>query len=63
MMSFGIYFICILMYSGVSIGEYRKKSFKFADMNRAPLEASEIVLFSRILVSSIEVAGDPASSR
>lgn len=62
MMSSGIYFIFILMYSGNSIGEARKKSFKSTHMNRAPLEASEIVLLRRILVSSIEVAGDPASS-
>ena len=40
----------------------QKKSFKSSPMNLAPLCASEITLFSMILVSSREAAGDPGSS-
>ena len=39
----------------------QKKSFKSADIKRAPLEASEIMLFRRIFVSSTFAAGEPAS--
>ena len=50
------------MYSGLAIGDERKKSLRSAERNRAPLHASEMVLFRRSLVSRRDAAGEAASS-
>ena len=47
------------MYSAISIGVAKKKSFRSKHIKRAPLCASEIVLLRSILVSKSDAAGDP----
>ena len=49
------------IYSSPSIGVARKKSFRSADMKRAPFDASDMVLLMSSFVSSRFAAGDPAS--
>ena len=52
----------MFVYSGLSIGDARKKSFKSQLKNLAPLWSSEIVLSARIFNSTIYVLGAPVSS-
>ena len=59
MMSGGIYFCEIFMYSGVFIGEARKWSFRSNVIKRAPLSESVIMQLRRIFVSNKLAAGDP----
>ena len=49
------------MYSGSAIVVAKKKSFRSADMKRAPRWASEMVLLRVSLVSTKDAAGEPAS--
>ena len=50
------------MYSSLFIGVARKKSFRSADTNPAPLFVSDIVLLMISFVSSMLAADDPASA-
>ena len=49
------------MYSGLAIGDAKKKSFTSAEKKVAPCSQSEMVLLSKSFVSTREAAGDPSS--
>ena len=57
-----IYHLWILMNSCETIGDARGKSLMSQQENLAPLEASEITLFTHICVSRRVVVGEPESS-
>ena len=61
MISGGMYFCGIFMYSGDCIGKARKLSLRSNVIKRAPLSESDITLLRRSLVYNKLAAGDPVS--
>ena len=61
-MPWGKALIGIYMNSGLAIFDPRKKSFRSAEIKRAPFVASEMVLFIINFVSRSDAAGEEGSS-
>ena len=61
MMSGGIHRCGIFIYSGVCMGDARKRYLRSNVMNFVLLLESEMILLRRIFVSNIFAAGNPVS--
>ena len=62
LISGGIFFACILIYSALDIGVSKKKNFSSQDINLAPLHASEMVLLNSSSNSKRDAVGDDEPS-